>query len=96
VTADSSTSVLPTTLDETMYATLSNEYPNYEYDGNTVGTAAQIRVELSDATFWEGHSEYIDNLQTQSSFKIIDEPSGGTAARHLFSFVASFLVVMVL
>jgi len=74
-------SVLPSSLAETtFYTTLTNDFANYEYDGDTVGTAQQIRQELSDAAFWEGHADYIDNLQTQSSFKIIVEYTSGDSS----------------
>lgn len=79
-TTSITTSVLPSSLAETTYyTTLTNNFPNYEYDGDTVGTAEQIRSELSDAAYWDGHADYIDNLQTQSSFKIVGEYSGGNS-----------------
>lgn len=65
-------SSLPSSLPSDTVTTL-DFFPNYEYDGNTVGTAAQVRMELSDAAKWDGHVDFIENLPLQSSFKIVME-----------------------
>jgi hypothetical protein len=95
-------SFLPDTLPADAVTTLEF-FPNYEYDGDSVGTAAQVRAELSDASQWDGHEDYIDNLHTQSSFKIVDPPdssAGGTVGTGLagtrYLVTAGFLLFGVL
>jgi hypothetical protein len=92
-----SNSFLPDMLPADAVTTLEF-FPNYEYDGDSVGTAVQVRAELSDATQWDGHEDYIDNLQTQSSFKIVDPPDssagGGGSAAAMYMLATGFLLVL--
>lgn len=79
--ADGGGSVLPSDLPNNTFTTLSG-FPNFEYDGRQAGTVSQVRAGLSDAQNWDGHDEYIENLQTKASFKIVDDPNSG--AFHTF------------
>jgi len=78
--SDDGSSVLPANLPNDTVTTLGG-FPNFEYDGAQVGTVSRVRADLSDAQNWEGHEEYIANLQTKASFKIVGDPDGnGTSA----------------
>jgi hypothetical protein len=74
-TATATMSLIPDSLPNDTITVLSIDsmfHPNYQYDGDTVGTAAEIRAGLSNATFWQGRDDFIPSLQTQSSFTILD------------------------
>jgi len=89
-----STSLLPESLPDDAFTTLNATYPNYEYDGDTVGTATEVRSELGNASYWEGHADYIPNLQTQSSFKIVNEPKESNADTWSLSFTSLGIMVL--
>ena len=71
-------SVLPDSLPDDAVTTLEL-FSNYEYDGPMVGTANLVKSGLSNSSYWDGQEDYIDNLQTKSSFKIVDEASSGAS-----------------
>ena len=69
-------SLLPADLQPDMVTTLPF-FSNYEYDGPSVGNASTVQVGLSTPTNWDGSNVYISNLQTKSSFQIVDNHGSG-------------------
>jgi hypothetical protein len=97
--SNNGTSVLPGNLPNDTVTTLGG-YPNYEYDGQQAGSVSQVRAGLSTTQSWDGHEEYIDDLQTKVSFKIVNDPDGSGVSSIWVSFtvclVSSCAMVMLI
>ena len=89
--ADGSESVLPSGL---LAVTTLDGFPNFEYDGPMVGTKSFVTAGLIDAQYWDGQEEWIANLQTKATFKIVDDPDSGASSNkylHVGGILAPFL-----